>query len=102
MEQGCFNARHMERFRKLASLPGFSGSIIPGISIELGRDVDNTMDVDDAADDCCLGGVDDNANIAEGNEDDDDHNYDQEDEEIQAMVIALMSLSVDAPGVLLV
>ena len=102
MERGHFNAQHMEHFGKLASLPGFSGSIVPGISIELGRDVDNTMDVDNAADDCCLGGVDDNANIAEGKEDDDNHNYDQEDEEIQAMVIALMSLSVDAPGVLLV
>ena len=92
----------MERFRKLASLPRFSGSIIPGISIKLGRDVDNTMDVDNTADDCCLCGVDDNANIAEGDEDDNNHNYDKEDEEIQTMVIALMSLSVDAPGVLLV
>ena len=93
MERGRFNAQHMERFRKLASLPGFSGTIIPGTSIELGRDVQsvqNTMDVDDAAEDSC---------VPEGDDDDDD---DQEDEEIHAIVIALMSLTVDGPGVVLV
>jgi hypothetical protein len=100
MERGRFNARHMERFRKLASLPGFSGSIIPGTSTELGGDVHDAMDVDDAAEDSCQGGVDDTAIVAEA--DDDDSDDDQEDEEIEAIVIALMSLTVDAPGVVLV
>ncbi|KAF8229070.1 hypothetical protein L208DRAFT_1288307, partial [Tricholoma matsutake] len=30
MEWGHFNEQHMQRFRKLASLPGFTGSIRPG------------------------------------------------------------------------
>lgn len=97
MERGRFNARHMERFRKLASLPGFSGSIIPGTSTELGRDVDKSMDVDDKDVDGHQVGVD-TANDADSEEDDED---DQEEEEIQAMVMALMSLTVDAPGVVL-
>ena len=97
MERGRFNARHMERFRKLAFLPGFSGSIIPGSSIELGRDVHNAMDVDNAAEVSGQGGDGDTANIAEADDEDDD---DEEDEEIQAIVIALMSLTVDAPVVL--
>ena len=92
MERGRFNAQHMERFRKLAFLPGFSGSIIPGTSIELGT----AMDVDDAAEVSCQHGDDDTANIAEADDDDDDG----EDEEIQAILIALMSLTVDAPVVL--
>jgi hypothetical protein len=92
MERGRFNAQHMERFRKLASLPGFTGSIIPGTSTELCRGVDNTMDIDDATDDCCQGGVDDTANDAE---DDEDYEDDEEDEDIQAMVSALLSLTVD-------
>lgn len=35
-ERGRFNAQHMERFRKLACIPGFSGSIQPGVSVEFG------------------------------------------------------------------
>jgi hypothetical protein len=41
------SAWHMDCFRKLVSLPGFSGSIIPGTSAELGRGVDGAIDVDD-------------------------------------------------------
>lgn len=46
MERGRFNEQHMRRFRKLALLPGFTGSIKPGISMGSGGGVDNTMDVD--------------------------------------------------------
>ena len=35
-ERGRFNAQHMEHFRKLACIPGFSGSIQPGVSVEFG------------------------------------------------------------------
>ena len=103
MERSRYNAWHMERFRKLASLPEFSGSIIPGTSIELGGDEDNAMNVDVTDDDCRQGGDDDSdsANVAEGDEDEDD-NDDQEDQEIEAIVIALMSLTVDPPGAVLV
>jgi hypothetical protein len=37
MERARFNAQHMRRFRKLALLPGFTGTIKPGISIESDR-----------------------------------------------------------------
>lgn len=33
-ERGRADARHMERFKKLARTPGFSGSILPGISVD--------------------------------------------------------------------
>jgi hypothetical protein len=99
MERGRFNAQHMERFRKLASLPGFSGSIIPGTSTVLGRDVHDAMDVDDAAEDSRQGDVDDTVTVVVAEGDDDDSDDDRDDEEIEAIVIALMSLTVDAPGV---
>jgi hypothetical protein len=97
MERGRFNARHMEHFRKLASLPGFSGSIIPGTSTEFGGGVDINMNECDIADDCRQAGVNDTANDAEVSEDDEDDQ--EEEEDIQAMVYALMSLTVDEPGV---
>jgi len=91
---GRFNMWHMDCFRKLTSLPGFSGSIIPGSSTELARGEDNAMNVDNATDDHCRGQVNGNA---EGNEDNNED--DQEDEDIQAIVSVLMSLTIDAPGV---
>jgi hypothetical protein len=33
-ERGRFNSQHMNHFKKLAALPGFTGSILPGISLE--------------------------------------------------------------------
>jgi hypothetical protein len=102
MERGRFNEQHMQRFRKLASLPGFTGSIRPGTSAELRSRVGNPMDVDEPADDDGHRGESDDSggdganNSGEGDEDDED---DQEDEDIQATVAALMSLTLDAPGV---
>lgn len=109
-ERGCFNEQHMRRFRKLVSLPGFTGSIKPGISVGSGGGVDNTMDVDvlpndnqqrggdniDNGGDGADGGGEGDNGGGEGDEDEED---DQEDEDIQAMISALMSLAVDAPGV---
>lgn len=34
LERGCSNKQHMHRFRQLASLPAFSSSIKPGVSVE--------------------------------------------------------------------
>ena len=46
MEQGHFNVQHMDHFKKLAALPEFTGSIIPGTSTVLRSGVDNAMVVD--------------------------------------------------------
>jgi hypothetical protein len=109
-ERGCFNKQHMCCFRKLASLPGFTSSIKPGISVGSGGGVDNTMDVDvlpnddqqqggdnidNGGDGADSGGEGDNG----GGEGDKDEEDDQEDEDIQAMITTLMSLAVDTPGV---
>ena len=102
-EKGRFNKQHMCRFRKLASLPGFTGSIKPGISVGSGGGVDNTMDVDVLPNDDQQWGGDNIDNGGEGDngggEGDEDEEDDQEDEDIQAMIAALMSLAVDVPGV---
>jgi hypothetical protein len=37
MERACFNDQHMCWFQKLALLPGFTGTIKPGVSIESDR-----------------------------------------------------------------
>ena len=91
MERGRFNARHMERFRKLASLPGYSGTILPGTSTKLSQDHDgeNTMDVDEETVDCYRRGVD---------SEDDEEDQDQEDEDLEALVAALVSLTVEPPA----
>jgi hypothetical protein len=36
-EQGRFYDLHMRRFSKLASMPGFTGSLKPGVSIDTSR-----------------------------------------------------------------
>ena len=93
LERGRFNAQHMDRFRKLASLPGFTGSIIPGASTELERNVHSAtnMEVDDTEDDCCQSSIDDTYDT-EGYDDDKDV---QEEEDIEAMVHALISITVN-------
>jgi len=97
MEWGHFNTWHMDCFRKLAALPEFTGSIIPRTSTVLHSGVDNAMVVGNATDDPRVDGE------AQGNEDDkadqEDDEDDQADEDIQAMVSVLMSLTIDAPGV---
>ena len=92
LECGHSNNAHMGQFRKLSTLPGFTGSILPGASIELHRG-DTPMDVDkppSCADED--NGWDDDGD--EEGEDDDD----QEDEDISAVVSALLALMVDEPG----
>jgi hypothetical protein len=53
-EHGRFNLQHMDCFKKLVSLPGFTGSILPGVSLEStvegpaehGIQMDSDMQVD--------------------------------------------------------
>ena len=46
MEKGCFNDHHLHQFKLIAALPGFTGSIVPGESIEQQPVLVNMMDVD--------------------------------------------------------
>jgi hypothetical protein len=102
MERGHFNARHMQRFGKLASLPGFTGSITPGASAELCSRVGNPMDVNKLPGDNghrCESDESGEDGADDSGADDKDEEDDQEDKDIQATVAALMSLTLDAPGV---
>ena len=93
MEKARFNDQHMCRFWKLSLLPGFTSSIKPGISIESDRQVDIPMEVDSQDDDgCCKdGNGEDGKNDSDGENDFDE----QRDEEIHAMVSALIALTID-------
>ncbi|KAF8518833.1 hypothetical protein BU17DRAFT_48296 [Hysterangium stoloniferum] len=97
LERGCFNEQHMHRFKKLASLPEFTGSIKPGFSMDLYRAMEVPIDVDEPP------GDDWHCNNDSGGDDDwnnsDEGEDDQEDEDISAMVSALLSLTMDRPGV---
>jgi len=72
------NDQHIKRLRKLAELPGFTGSIIPGISVErpptheLGQRLDSTMDMRDFS------------AVQQGGGDDDDECYVEDDAEDMA------------------
>jgi hypothetical protein len=46
MERAHFNDQHMHWFQKLALLPGFTGTIKPGVSVESDRQANNLMDID--------------------------------------------------------
>jgi hypothetical protein len=87
-ERARFNDQHMHQFRKLASLPGFTGSIKPGVSIESRGVIETPMEVDTLP----AGGADDGD---EEEEEDDD----QEDADIRDMVATLMLLTVDSPHI---
>lgn len=70
----------MTRFCNLASLPGFTGSIQPGISVDRDEGVQAGMDIDEG-----------NNNVEEEDEDKDD----LEDENIMNIVAAVLSLTLD-------
>ncbi|KAF8518165.1 hypothetical protein BU17DRAFT_91300 [Hysterangium stoloniferum] len=97
LERGCFNEQHMHQFKKLASLPEFTGSIKPGFSMDFYRAIEVPIDVDEPP------GDDWHCNNDSGGDDDwnnsDEGEDDQEDEDISAMVSALLSLTMDGPGV---
>jgi hypothetical protein len=85
-ERARFNEQHMRRFKKLASLPGFTGSIQPGVSVEIHGGTETHMELDVEAD-----------HRAEEEEDgeEDEEEDDQEDADIRDMIAALMFLTVD-------
>lgn len=109
-DQSRFNDLHLQRFGKLATLPGFTGSILPGISCDAATEVMNVDDVggmqeiegtraeitpqpDDAS-------KDNERNIYKSNEgaiDDDDEgeDEDQEDQELASLVYSFLSVSID-------
>ena len=90
-EKARFNEQHLCRFRKLASLPGFTGSIQPGVSTELHGVMDSTqteMELDVEAD---YGGF-------RAGEEEEDEEDDQEDADIRDMIATLMFLTVDKSG----
>ena len=80
----------MRRFRKLASLPEFTGSLRPGINVDLHRDVDGPTEANQYHNGC------DSSDKEEDDSDDSDGGGDdQEDEDISAAVSALISLTID-------
>jgi hypothetical protein len=97
-ERSRFNVQHMERFRKLASIPGFSGSIQPGISLEfttegpteLGAGVDGNMEVDDSGTEAGGG-----HNFKEGNADEEDNDDDSDEDELAAQLYHVLRITGD-------
>lgn len=79
----------MDQFRKLAHLPGFTGSIEPSLSIELCGVIESPMEVDTFTAGCADDGD-------EGEEEEED---DQEDANIRDMVATIMLLIVDSPHI---
>lgn len=89
-ERARFNEQHMCRFTKLASLPGFSGSIQPGVSIESRGGTESHMELDVGVD---HGGF--RVTEEEEKEEEEDDQDDADTADIRDMVSALMFLTVD-------
>jgi hypothetical protein len=90
MERARFNNQHMCRFRKLSLLPGFTGSIKPGVSVdsvESDGQADTPMEVD--------GQLNDGHHEDDGEQDEDEDEDEQRDEDIHAVVSALIALTID-------
>ena len=87
LQQGCFNDQHMCRFRKLASLPGFMGSLQPEVSI-----ASDAIEVDAAA-------YTNHVDLNIGGEGEEEKEDDQQEKDISAVVLALLSLTLDKPDV---
>jgi hypothetical protein len=84
-ERARFNKRHMHRFRRLASLPGFTGSIQPGIGIDVDSELHELEGTETY--------MDVGADHGEGEEEEEED--DQEDADIRDTIAALMFLTVD-------
>jgi hypothetical protein len=108
-DQGRFNDLHLQRFHKLANLPGFTGSILPGVSRDAATEAVNEMDVnnvgrmqetegtgepDDAG---YAAGMDNGRNTSERAFDNDNEgeDEDQEDQELASLLYSLLSVSTD-------
>jgi hypothetical protein len=110
-DRGRFNSLHLQRFRKLSSLPGFTGSILPGVSRDAAIEVINetaTVDgVEGMPDIEGTGAVvtpqlDDTSiayerNTSGGTIDDidEDEDEDQEDRELGSLLYSVLSISTD-------
>jgi hypothetical protein len=95
-ERGRYNERHLSRFRKLASLPGFTGSIKPGVSVDAAAQMEVDMPIDDRVDDRHM----EHESYGDVGEDDgDDDDDDGDDVDIRAAVAALILLTIDGPHV---
>jgi hypothetical protein len=110
-DRGRFNKLHLQRFGKLSTIPGFTGSTLPGVSRDAATEVMNAMDALDG-----VGGIqeiestrgditpqsDDTGlvngrNTSGGAVDDDDEGEDEyhEDEELASLLYSVLSIAVD-------
>jgi hypothetical protein len=103
-DRGRFNELHLKWFRKLSTHPGFTGSIIPGVSrdaaIEVTVDrVGGLQEVEGMRDQITPQPVDagmvDGRRTSEGHAEDDDDDEDQEDRELASLLYSVLSISTD-------
>jgi hypothetical protein len=88
MERSRSNTLHMQRFRALSKVPGFTGSIKPGISVEKAgsKDRGQMMDISAAV-------LDETA--AEVNLDEEEEDEDQVAEDLAVNLFNVLSISTD-------
>lgn len=102
MEKGRFVEIHRKRFSQLLRLPGFTGNLSYGVSIDrtLHEGSENDMDVD--GDDVAVGGASLPLGVANGNEgldatgqEEDDVDEDQEDEDHLTEKFNVLAVTMD-------
>jgi len=98
-DRGRFNDLHLQRFRKLSLLPGFTGSLLPGVSRDMATEVINADDGEGRMDEIEStraddAGMVDGRNTNEG-DDEDGEDEDQEDQELATLLYSVLSISTD-------
>lgn len=103
MEKGRFMEIHRKRFSKLLRLPGFTGDLSYGVSIDrtLHEGSGDDMDVDDGvavgAASVALGVADGDEGLDPTGEEEDDVDHDQDDEDRLAERFNVLALTLDEP-----
>ncbi|KAG6892740.1 hypothetical protein C0992_012773, partial [Termitomyces sp. T32_za158] len=85
-----YNRLHIRRLSKLTTLPGFTGSLIPGVSVDNLQEED-AMDVDGGQE----ANIGDDSGGVEGSDDGEDSSDDEDDAQLAEKVHKLLQISSD-------
>ncbi|KAJ6564784.1 hypothetical protein B0H19DRAFT_1209940 [Mycena capillaripes] len=98
MERGRFTSVHMSRLGKLSKVPGFSGDIVPGVSLSRERHTPVARDVEMRAPSPLARAVESGPPAQNDNDDDDEEGHDDDDERFSLAFMNIVRISSDAPA----
>ncbi|KAJ6547650.1 hypothetical protein B0H19DRAFT_1212174 [Mycena capillaripes] len=98
MERGRFTSVHMSRLGKLSKVPGFSGDIVPGVSLSRERHTPVARDVEMRAPSPLARAVESGPPAQNDNDNDNEEGHDDDDERFSLAFMNIVRISSDAPA----